>query len=401
MEVLIENETLGITGNVFSYINRKCKCNITTTYDENDSEQHSFRVKALNDGEYLYTYAPLVGLIKNSGAGIKVIEDLLNTNLDEFDRIKDFIDKYGFLIKLSEKSIEFDYFDVEIFLYRYQTLVKLMAAIKERNIDYIKIFHLICILLFGHPSKIENSNTGDSIRSCEHPFTKLWFDSDKIEEIYNYVIVDNDPPYYDYYPVEDTFTDKTEKIDYIKYNEDVGNTDNGSVNYSGKTIFRMKITYLYKNAFPADPSARRVIDFFYHLVQETNIEETGKKYGELKTKDNITDIKNFNIFFADKLILLAKQTIKEEFDYTLSSIHPVYNIETMAPEWKIPNLYTALYLALFYTRPDYEIYRKCENPYCNQYFKVRTTNSTKRYHDKMCQNAAAQMRHRKRKKNNN
>ena len=58
-------------------------------------------------------------------------------------------------------------------------------------------------------------------------------------------------------------------------------------------------------------------------------------------------------------------------------------------------LYTALYFALFYTRPEYEVYRKCANPNCNRLFKVKTTNSRKQYHNTACQNAAAQMRHRK------
>ena len=115
--------------------------------------------------------------------------------------------------------------------------------------------------------------------------------------------------------------------------------------------------------------------------------------------DNTTSNPKFKESFADKLILLAKQIIKEEFDYELFSIHPVYNIETMAPEWEMPNLFTALYFALFYTRPDYEIYRKCANPNCNRLFKVKTTNSRQLYHNTACQNAAAQMRHRKKKKN--
>ena len=93
--------------------------------------------------------------------------------------------------------------------------------------------------------------------------------------------------------------------------------------------------------------------------------------------------------------MIAKNTIKEEFDFELYGIHPTYNIDTMSPNWKIPNFFTALYFSLFYTRPDYEVYRKCANPNCGRLFKVKTTNSRKQYHDVACQNAAAQMRHRK------
>lgn len=75
------------------------------------------------------------------------------------------------------------------------------------------------------------------------------------------------------------------------------------------------------------------------------------------------------------------------------------NQDNYFSEWEMPNLFTALYFALFYTRPDYEIYRKCANPNCNRLFKVKTTNSRQLYHNTACQNAAAQMRHRKKKKN--
>lgn len=90
-----------------------------------------------------------------------------------------------------------------------------------------------------------------------------------------------------------------------------------------------------------------------------------------------------------------KYTDEEAVAYALYGIHPTYDIETMSPNWEIPNLYTALYFALFYTRPEYEVYRKCANPNCNRLFKVKTTNSRKQYHNTACQNAAAQMRHRK------
>ena len=89
---------------------------------------------------------------------------------------------------------------------------------------------------------------------------------------------------------------------------------------------------------------------------------------------------------------------KEEFDFELYGIHPTYNVDTLSPNWEIPNFFTALYFALFYTRPDYEVYRKCANPNCGRLFKVKTTNSSKQYHDTACQNAAAQMRHRKSRK---
>ena len=117
--------------------------------------------------------------------------------------------------------------------------------------------------------------------------------------------------------------------------------------------------------------------------------------GKLTISENINNMEKFDEDFKSTLIQIAKSVIKDEFDYALYGIHPTYDIETMSPNWEIPNLYTALYFALFYTRPEYEVYRKCANPNCNRLFKVKTTNSRKQYHNTACQNAAAQMRHRK------
>ena len=400
------SKALQTAGNLFSYTNRKCDCKITTTYDANGNEQHSILVKRMNSGGYLYAYAPVDGLVMlNTKTGSiieqnKVIEDFLNIDLNDVNQIKCFIDKYGFFTALPENEyIEFNHVEVAVLLNRYRILVELMAAIEESSIDYSKVFHMVCILLFGRPRNMVIPSIGEEIQSCLHPFTQLWFDIDNVVEIDNLVNGMTDPPYDSFYPVEDTFTGVVEKLDYLQYNEEVGNMDDEFTGYSEGTKFRMNITYLYKNAFPVDLSARNAIDFFYHLIKEGTIIESCNEVGRVKTRSSITSNPKFKESFADKLILLAKQIIKEEFDYELFSIHPVYNIETMAPEWEMPNLFTALYFALFYTRPDYEIYRKCANPNCNRLFKVKTTNSRQLYHNTACQNAAAQMRHRKKKKN--
>ena len=144
-----------------------------------------------------------------------------------------------------------------------------------------------------------------------------------------------------------------------------------------------------------DVRARYVIDYLYHLINIGIKIEDVPEDGVLHTDEKLCDNDKFDDTFKSQLIYIARNTVKEEFDFELYGIHPTYNVDTMSPNWEIPNFFTALYFALFYTRPDYEVYRKCTNPNCGRLFKVKTTNSRKQYHDVACQNAAAQMRHRK------
>lgn len=141
--------------------------------------------------------------------------------------------------------------------------------------------------------------------------------------------------------------------------------------------------------------SRIVIDFLFHLLNIGIKIDDVPPSGKLTLSENINSATRFDDIFRNQLIQIAKFVIKDEFDFVLYGIHPVYDIETLSPNWEIPNLFTALYFALFYTRPDYEVYRKCANPNCNRLFKFKTTNSRKQYHNTACQNAAAQMRHRK------
>ncbi|WP_310604221.1 CGNR zinc finger domain-containing protein, partial [Anaerosporobacter sp.] len=262
-----------------------------------------------------------------------------------------------------------------------------------------RVLKLTAYLLFAYPRRIKISENDEGLCSCIHAFTGMWYKIDELPNLEGNLIngFDNDP-YDNYYPISDTFTENEEKLGMIDYHEMVDDVD-PHTSCSDK-LFTAKIAKLYRDGFVDDMNinSRYVIDFFYNLlkigVKIDNINESGI----IKTGERLNSNTKFNECFQLKLIEIAKITIKEEFDFELYGIHPIYNIETMSPYWEIPNLLTALYFALFYTRPDYEVYRKCSNPNCNRLFKVKTTNSRKQYHDTACQNAAAQMRHRKVKK---
>ncbi len=396
------NKALEMAGNMFIYENPCCDCKVTTNYTDDGVKYHSLQLKTI-DGSHKYAYAPIDGLVMiddKTGAIIdkyKVIEDFLNIDLTKADKVKEFINTYGFIMSLPAdgKYRIFNHLDIGHLIKRFRVLVQLMTAIEEDNIDYNKVLKLTAYLLFAVPRKIVLNENDEGLCSCIHEFTHLWYNIDKLPDRTGYLVnsYTNDP-YDDYYPIQDSFTKREEQLGFMDYHENVENIDSSA---SSPCIFKAKITKLYRDAFDEnmDMSARYVIDYLYHLIKIGIQIDDVLENGNIHTHTKLSESIKFDNTFKIQLILIAKNTIKEEFDFELYGIHPTYNIDTMSPNWKIPNFFTALYFSLFYTRPDYEVYRKCANPNCGRLFKVKTTNSRKQYHDVACQNAAAQMRHRK------
>lgn len=96
------------------------------------------------------------------------------------------------------------------------------------------------------------------------------------------------------------------------------------------------------------------------------------------------------------LIRCAKEFYKEEIDFYIQSIKPIYNVEKNGPDWNIDSLLSALYLSIFYLNPRQEIYKECD--YCGKPFLMKTTASNKKYCSTECANKATQARFRAKKK---
>lgn len=398
------NKSLEMAGNMFVFNNPCCDCKITTNYRDDGTKYHELQMKIIN-GSHKFAYAPIEGLVmmdSKTGAIIennKVLEDFLNIKLNDVEDYKNFIDKYGFVTNIPDdnKYKTLNYLDIGFFVERFRSLIQLMTALEENYIDYENILRLLAFLLFSAPRKILlREDDDEGLYSCIHPFTKLWYKIDEIPELNMHLKTsDSNDPYDDYFSIPDTFTERDGQLGLFEYQESLDNAESAYGNNSNS--FNAKITKLYKNAFNKyyNYNSRTIIDYFYNLlkldVKINDISVDGKITSNINLKNN----SNFDKTYKEKLLIIAKQTIKEELDFALVGIHPTYDIYSMSPNWEIPNLITALYFAIFYTRPGYEVYRKCANPNCGRLFKVKTTNSKKMYHDPSCQNAAAQMRHRK------
>lgn len=178
-----------------------------------------------------------------------------------------------------------------------------------------------------------------------------------------------------FYSIIDSFKNNIENINSIFFDEFIEVTNNSDAS----EYYTAKIYKLYRDGFTESNNidARCIIDFLFNGIND----------GIINSDNTINKNCKKNDAYKTRIIEIAESVIKKEFDFHIRGIQPVYDIRTMSPDWEIPDFYSALYFALFYTRPDYEIYRKCANPNCCCFFKVNTTNNKKKYHDKNCQNA--------------
>lgn len=400
----MNEKSLEQAGNLFTYINQKCRCLIDIMHDENAVEHYKLKIKANPNTFYKYAYAPIDGLLminQKSGAIIKdtkVVEDFLSMKFSDINSISTFIEKYGFFLPVSDRTFtEIPVDDITPILYRFKLLVTLMSELGKTSYNYNTLLLGALRLILQQPRRFEVASTQAIIETCPHPLTVMWYNPSNVLEKDNLVDTQTNDPYENYYLISDSFTGKDEHLDYITYNEDVGNMDTEDYDYSESHYILKKITFFYKNADFEVSEDKLIIDFIYHFNKEISRIESISPNGVLKLskKIDLNTEPKFSEHYKKSLVTVVRRVIKEELDHALFSIRPIYNIETMSPSWEIPDLITALYFSLFYMRPNYEIYRQCANPNCNRLFRVKTTNSKQLYHDTSCQNAAAQMRHRK------
>ena len=148
-----------------------------------------------------------------------------------------------------------------------------------------------------------------------------------------------------------------------------------------------KITIAYKNCHNVSKIQRLIIDFLFHFMHSNGVIknvtfDSGIEF--YKSDSNYTLDDNMK----KGLLLIGKYVLSKEINQHVSKMRPIYNPNTLEPTWKAPNLLTALYFSLFYMKPKSEIYRKCANPSCTNFFLVKTSNSRKKYCCDDCRNAS-------------
>ena len=270
-----------------------------------------------------------------------------------------------------------------------------MNKIESPEIDYERMISLTLYLHLSQQISIELSTLPWLYVSYKH------FLSNEIDKASQLTEIDGQQEAFqkDTYTIRDSIYGSYE-LDIEEYN-DVVSENIYENRYPGYLDMRYKaIVYLYRNGANLSKNRRYVIDFLFHFMRDIGVIggvsfEKGIEYYSDVPQTTLLDEKMKN-----SAVTVAKIVLNEEMNHNLSGISPKYSVLKMGPTWRAPNLISALYFSVFYLRPGTDVYRKCENPACNNRFVVKTTNGRKKYCCANCRNATAQRNHRKKVKAN-
>ena len=389
-----------LTGNFFTFRNQKCDCKIEITYNQNGNKIIYFKMAAIPDKYCTYAYQAKDGLImfsteaNESPAQIHPIEDLMKLNSENEEALKEYFLNYGFFFPLSNSYGSYHFKALHNAILHFKITVELTSLLEEKSIDYHQLLTKILMLNFCEPATIrplyDSSEHNSIYTTCKHPFHDSW-------NVLNPAMLTSIPDSQKYYEVSDSLTNKTENISREEYAKLI--TPLFKKKGKGLPISAFdQVNFLYFTKQKHELS-KNIIDLLYHINKDIcQIKEIAEN-GEITFMKETALVQSpeFTQQYKDLIKIIARKTIKEEIDFATMNIHPAYNITTLEPDWEIANLYSALYFSIFYTRPSFDIYRKCKNELCNEYFRVQSTNSKKIYHCQSCQEAAAQKRFRKKK----
>lgn len=394
---MIETENffnLGI--DYFSFVGQRCHF----TPQRNDGSHFNLKnvltISSDNDEKLFFSFSGNNGLCLTTEFGTiiqkNVLEKFLSLPPNNAKALFEFFDNYGYFFKIPPKESNIvDFNQLIQITYHIKTVLLLMNEVQCSSINYEELLRLTLFLLLASPieMKITEKQTYTGYR--DSVFTTI--DSViAINDNSSYITIDNE----DYYSIPDTIYGKTYKLRVDEY-EDISSGENFMYSYPGIDDSRYKkITIAYKNCHHVSKIQRILIDFLFHfmncngVVKNVTFDSGIEFYG----------VANYNLDDNMKkaLFFIAKYVLSQEINHHVSQMKPICNPKTLEPSWKAPNLLTALYFSLFYMKPKSEIYRKCTNPSCTNFFLVKTSNSRKKYCCNACRNASNQRDYRFRQK---
>lgn len=374
-------------------------CEVDVTHPSKGVTKHTFRLYPKSDIIY-YAYIAGRGLVsknkEGSVDGRAVLPDLLSIKDEDAKAVKAFIELHGFFLPLDVN--EDNAIDAELLfglIDRLKTMVALMSALGEPKTEYKKILALTLYLLLSPTVAIQLPNFESPFLTCIHDVGQVW---NGVYPVNENILQSEDVGYNidEGCMVADSVRPPETWLTTSEYNDAVGCE---RIDFSG---VKANATYLFRNAVTAPPPCRLAIDFLYHFCKEVGDIKSWNYKGDLTFVSVPPTAAKFRDIFDEQLqsalISLAKMTLKTEIEYNLNGVVPSYDIETMAPSWRVEYLLAGLYFSVFYMRPKIELYRTCANPNCRLPFLVKTTSSKQKYCQSACANAMAQRNHRRKTK---
>ncbi len=391
---------LTLADNMFTFFSNACECMTDTEHISKTEVKETLKMKSHENAQLRFAFAPEKGLVKILDTGAvgseRILTELISLSDTDRTALESFFENYGFFFPVNNERLEaVEMNSVWGVVKRVKAVVLLMSELESAQKNYKRLLALVLYLLMESPAEIKVSAYEEPYVTCSHPFYNAYRNLAQIPEADG----SRDAFSGDTYQIRDTIYGPQFPLNINDYNDIIS----GTLTHPGaaQSEFFKNITYLYRNAADAGDECRQIIDFLFHFQSDISIITSWNPLGKLTLSENeaactLRYREAFGEEMKDALLKIAKTVIKEELDYNLSGVLPVYDIKTMAPSWYITDLLTGLYFAVFYMRPGIELYRRCANPSCNRYFLIKTTSAKQKYCDTSCGNAAAQRNHRKR-----
>ncbi|GAB7231286.1 CGNR zinc finger domain-containing protein [Facklamia hominis] len=382
----------------FTFDNNNCICEIENIIDDTTGNLISrIALKQVKEQPIKMGYIYGSGL-KVLGDRIKreknnVLGEFLGIKKDDIESYKSYFEKYGFLFNTNNDVYEkININDIYYLQESLSAFVQLMNNQYDKSltnsINTQELLDACLFLIFREPRSIRISN--ESILETKRNYLMNIIDNsiEHQDSIEGSKYEDIDGQKIEYFEIYDSIkgsTVKFKKDEYVNHIED---------SYLPNWCKKLLRVYKNKKQIIHDSKWHKVADFIYHIVfdfspfDSRNITLNGifdsALYEDLKQDRKM----------LDALIYTSKLLLSEEFQKRLETVHPVYNVKDMKPDWRLPSLYSAMYFSLFYLDSSQVGFRKCANPTCNQYFEVSKTNSIKKYCDSFtCGNAVNQRRY--------
>ena len=381
----------------FSFTNKKCKFDLEVETDINSALSQNTLVVSLLDEPIHYSFSSNKGLCTTTEFGsIKksnLLGRLISLPSNRAKPLLQFFEENGYLFNIGNtEPSRVDFKQLTQIIYRMKATIQLMTKLEDVTPEYDSILELTLFLLLSTPVSMQLSDK-QVYNSYRNPiFTSLNSINNSYGNNSDYTTIDGE----DYYLVTDMIYPKEYKLRTDEY-DDVSNGETFMYSYPGiaDPLYK-KLTIAYKNGIHISKQQKLTIEFLFHFMHENGVIHNVTYDGGIQFYgDGALEL---NDRMKKALIIVARSTLSQEINYNVSKIKAIYNPRTLAPTWKAPNLLTALYFSLFYMKPNSEIYRKCANPSCTNFFLVKTSNSRKIYCCNKCRNASNQRDYRFRQK---
>lgn len=366
--------------NLFIFTNYSCSCFEDTVHQSpNESPIYTYKIYSDTSKPIKLAYAAKRGLVRIAKNGTIECENLLGIFIGlanaKRNKIEKFFAENGFIFPLPADEFEaIPYEKIMLLINRLKITVELLSELGKIHTDYFKLLELICNLIFYQPFSFQTKNMESAYTSCLHSFLDLLEKGNNMtESIQRRNEISREEEVFE---IEDCTQTTPYEFSIEEYNTIKDKYSSYPPDY--QSIVTLFVNYNVKQ------EERCAIDVLFHYFHDY---QSGNAVGELSDK-MIENIRKF-----------AKMVIGEEINHNLKGITPMYKIETMEPSWRVDSLLSAMYLSLFYLKPDMQLYRPCANPRCNNYFLVKTTSSRNKYCCRKCADNVTQTRYRKNKKN--